>query len=92
LPELRKDPIVGRWVIISTERGKRPSDFTVADYFHGIRRHRRCFRWIYTLGWEKEKCQSMNMPAKGVAKNLSYWFLPNAPEMFKLARSVLLTG
>jgi len=27
LPELRKDPITGRWVIISTERGKRPSDF-----------------------------------------------------------------
>jgi UDPglucose--hexose-1-phosphate uridylyltransferase len=27
MPELRKDPIVGRWVIISTERGKRPSDF-----------------------------------------------------------------
>ncbi len=31
LPELRKDPIVGRWVIISTERGKRPSDFTVTE-------------------------------------------------------------
>src|SRR5262249_40686981 len=27
LPELRKDPITGRWVIISTERGKRPNDF-----------------------------------------------------------------
>ena len=27
MPELRKDPIVGRWVIISTERAKRPSDF-----------------------------------------------------------------
>ena len=27
MPELRKDPIVGRWVIISTERGKRPSEF-----------------------------------------------------------------
>ncbi|PID56995.1 galactose-1-phosphate uridylyltransferase [candidate division KSB3 bacterium] len=27
MPELRKDPISGRWVIISTERGKRPSDF-----------------------------------------------------------------
>jgi len=27
LPELRKDPIIGRWVIISTERGKRPTDF-----------------------------------------------------------------
>ncbi len=30
MPELRKDPIVGRWVIISTERGKRPSDFAPA--------------------------------------------------------------
>ena len=27
LPELRKDPITGRWVIISTELGKRPNDF-----------------------------------------------------------------
>lgn len=28
MPELRKDPVVGRWVIISTERGKRPTDFS----------------------------------------------------------------
>lgn len=27
MPELRKDPISERWVVISTERGKRPSDF-----------------------------------------------------------------
>lgn len=27
MAELRKDPIVDRWVIISTERGKRPRDF-----------------------------------------------------------------
>jgi UDPglucose--hexose-1-phosphate uridylyltransferase len=27
LSELRKDPITGRWVIIATDRGKRPSDF-----------------------------------------------------------------
>ena len=27
MSELRKDPIVGRWVIIATERGKRPSDW-----------------------------------------------------------------
>ena len=27
MSELRKDPIVGRWVIISPERGKRPSDY-----------------------------------------------------------------
>ncbi len=29
MPELRRDPIIGRWVIISTERAKRPSDLTV---------------------------------------------------------------
>lgn len=27
MPELRKDPITGRWVIISSDRGKRPTDF-----------------------------------------------------------------
>lgn len=27
MSELRKDPVIDRWVIISTERGKRPSDF-----------------------------------------------------------------
>jgi len=27
MPELRKDPVIGRWVIISTERGKRPDDY-----------------------------------------------------------------
>jgi len=27
MPELRKDPIIGRWVIIATERAKRPNDF-----------------------------------------------------------------
>jgi len=27
MPELRKDPIVGRWVIIATERARRPGNF-----------------------------------------------------------------
>lgn len=32
MPQLRKDPVVGRWVIISTERSRRPSNFApVAD-------------------------------------------------------------
>ncbi|MFH1227989.1 MAG: galactose-1-phosphate uridylyltransferase [Planctomycetota bacterium] len=30
MPELRKDPILGRWVIIASERAKRPSDFKPA--------------------------------------------------------------
>ncbi|MCX5910030.1 MAG: galactose-1-phosphate uridylyltransferase, partial [Deltaproteobacteria bacterium] len=29
MSELRKDPVTGRWVIISTERGKRPTDFGI---------------------------------------------------------------
>ena len=28
MPELRKDPVVGRWVIISTERSLRPTNFS----------------------------------------------------------------
>jgi len=28
MPQLRKDPIIGRWVIISTERAKRPDQFS----------------------------------------------------------------
>jgi UDPglucose--hexose-1-phosphate uridylyltransferase len=30
LPEFRKDPVTGQWVIVSTERAKRPSDFARA--------------------------------------------------------------
>lgn len=29
MPELRKDPVLGRWIIISKERGKRPTDFRI---------------------------------------------------------------
>ncbi len=29
MPELRRDPVIGRWVIISTERAKRPNDFNI---------------------------------------------------------------
>ena len=28
MPELRKDPVTGRWVIISTDRSRRPGDFS----------------------------------------------------------------
>jgi UDPglucose--hexose-1-phosphate uridylyltransferase len=36
MPELRRDPILGRWVIISTARGKRPRSFeTIHDFPEG---------------------------------------------------------
>ncbi len=31
MPELRKDPVLGRWIIIARERGKRPSDFIITE-------------------------------------------------------------
>lgn len=31
MPELRKDPVLGRWIIIAQERSKRPTDFVVAE-------------------------------------------------------------
>ena len=31
MPELRKDPVIGRWVIISNERAKRPQDFILKE-------------------------------------------------------------
>ena len=40
MPELRKDPVTGRWVIISTERRKRPSDFRVER--HQVLRDEYC--------------------------------------------------
>ncbi len=32
MPELRKDPVVGRWVIIATERARRPGNFIDRTY------------------------------------------------------------
>ncbi len=31
MPEFRRDPVIGRWVIIATERSKRPSDFIIPE-------------------------------------------------------------
>lgn len=32
MPELRKDPIISRWVIVATERARRPGTFVEADH------------------------------------------------------------
>ncbi|GAB4160603.1 MAG: galactose-1-phosphate uridylyltransferase [Planctomycetota bacterium] len=33
MPELRKDPVIGRWIIIAPERFKRPSDFITGNRY-----------------------------------------------------------
>src|SRR5215510_2426307 len=40
MPELRKDPVTGRWVIISTDRQKRPTDFRLER--HAVLRDEYC--------------------------------------------------
>jgi UDPglucose--hexose-1-phosphate uridylyltransferase len=37
VPDLRKDPIVGRWVIVAKSRAKRPHDFVIQPTLHGNR-------------------------------------------------------
>ncbi|PHR29021.1 MAG: galactose-1-phosphate uridylyltransferase [Desulfotalea sp.] len=32
MPQLRKDPVIGRWIIISKQRRKRPTDFPVEKF------------------------------------------------------------
>jgi UDPglucose--hexose-1-phosphate uridylyltransferase len=37
MPELRRDPVIGRWVIIASERARRPHDFGAGDGAAGRR-------------------------------------------------------
>ncbi len=41
-PELRRDPTVGRWVIVSADRGKRPTDFSPAPPAKAREDHEPC--------------------------------------------------
>src|SRR5262245_39758289 len=48
MPELRKDPTVGRWIVVGTERVRRPTDF------HGPRAPRRGGPCAFCAGHERE--------------------------------------
>jgi UDPglucose--hexose-1-phosphate uridylyltransferase len=42
MPELRKDPVVGRWVIIATERARRPGNILDRSYSHPGNGNKEC--------------------------------------------------
>jgi UDPglucose--hexose-1-phosphate uridylyltransferase len=42
MPELRRDPIIGRWVIIATERAKRPDQFAVGKEEEHLKEGEKC--------------------------------------------------
>lgn len=47
MPELRRDPVVGRWVIIAAERAKRPQDFPPIENTHVTDEGRRNCPFCY---------------------------------------------
>jgi len=77
MPELRKDPVTSRWVIISTERGKRPSDFGTAP-----ERERVGFCPFCPGNEGKTPPEVLAYRADGSAANSSNWNLRVVPNKF----------
>lgn len=77
MPELRRDPIVGRWVIIATERCRRPTDFIASepDVKIGV-----C---PFCEGFEdKTPPEIMAYRKPGTARNTPGWLIRVVPNKF----------
>jgi UDPglucose--hexose-1-phosphate uridylyltransferase len=78
VPELRKDPVTGRWVIISTDRSRRPTDF-VRDKVE-IRGSGFC---PFCYGNEsKTPPEILAYRSDGSARNMPGWTLRVVPNKF----------
>ena len=76
MPELRKDPIIERWVIISTERAKRPNDFKV---LHPEKEEGVC---PFCEGHEKDTLPEVfSVRKKGSKKNAPGWDVRVVPSI-----------
>jgi len=78
MPELRKDPVVGRWVIISTERGRRPSDFNCSA--HANVAGKPCP--FCTGNEDKTPAEILSYRAPGTAPNTPGWTTRVVPNKF----------
>jgi len=77
MSELRKDPIVGRWVIISSERGRRPSDWATEA---NIKRAGNC---PFCPGNEQETpAEILIFKADKRSKNQTDWDIRVVPNKF----------
>lgn len=80
MPELRKDPISDRWVVISTERGRRPSDFKAADASSMQDEAKTC---PFDEGSEsKTPPEVLSYRKPGTAKNSPGWYVRVMPNKF----------
>jgi UDPglucose--hexose-1-phosphate uridylyltransferase len=81
LPELRKDPITGRWVIIATDRPRRPGDFVREQVApHGARACPFC------PGSEEKTSPEVLAYRVGGAANEPGWTLRVIPNKFPALR------
>jgi UDPglucose--hexose-1-phosphate uridylyltransferase len=77
MPELRKDPVLGRWVIIATERAKRPSDFDV------VRQEDRGEACVFCEGHEEETPPEVYaVREEGTVPNTPGWRVRVIPNKF----------
>ena len=82
MPELRRDPVVGRWVIISTERSRRPSDFASAPV-----RPRNIGPCVFCPGQESRTPEEiLAVRGPGGAPNGPGWELRVVPNKFPALR------
>jgi UDPglucose--hexose-1-phosphate uridylyltransferase len=78
MSELRKDPVTGRWVIISSERRKRPTDFRVER--HQVERNDYC---PFCAGHEElTPPEVFAYRSNGGARNGPGWDLRVVPNRF----------
>jgi UDPglucose--hexose-1-phosphate uridylyltransferase len=81
MPELRKDPIQGRWVIISTERGRRPSDYVAEE-----RRLVGGFCPLCEGNEDKTPPEIISFRGNGTPPNTPGWTLRVVPNKFPALR------
>lgn len=80
-PQLRKDPIIGRWVIIAAERGKRPLDFAAPP------QARKAVFCPFCPGHEdKTPREVLAYRPQGAPANSGGWWLRVVPNKFPVLR------
>lgn len=81
VPELRKDPITGRWVIIASDRSKRPTDFSRQSF--APKGGRVC---PFCPGNETKTPPEILVFGRNGSSDLSEWTLRVVPNKFPVLR------
>ncbi len=82
MPELRKDPISDRWVIIASDRARRPGDF-VRESVPSVRSEKPC---PFCTGHEDKTPPELLAHRSGSGANQPGWSLRVVPSKFPVLR------